>query len=89
MGKEIYRELCKKLKFDHSTELNMRKPESVKENETHELIWDFEFQMDHHIPARRQDQVDLWDFAVSMDHRLNIKEIEIRNKYLDFARDLS
>ena len=35
----------------------MYKPESVSENETHELLWDFEIQTDHLIPARRQDQV--------------------------------
>ena len=29
------------------------KPESFLENETHKLLWDFEIQTDHQIPARR------------------------------------
>ena len=34
VGKGIHLELCKKLKFDHSTKRYMHKPESVLENET-------------------------------------------------------
>ena len=33
----------------------MHKPESVLENETHEILWDFEIQTDHLISARRTD----------------------------------
>ena len=35
----------------------MYNPESVLENATHELLWDFETQPDHLILARRPDQV--------------------------------
>ena len=35
----------------------MHKPESIRENKTHKIFWDFEIQMDHLIPARRLDQV--------------------------------
>ena len=42
VGKVIHWELCKKLKFDHTAWGYMHKPESVKENETHILLWDFE-----------------------------------------------
>ena len=31
----------------------MHNPESVKENETHKLLWDLEIQTDHIISARR------------------------------------
>ena len=33
----------------------MRKPESVRENEMHKILKDFEMQMDHLISARRPD----------------------------------
>ena len=35
----------------------MHKPESVLENETHKIIWDFEIKTDHPILARRPDLV--------------------------------
>ena len=31
----------------------MHKPESILENETHNILWDFEIKTDHPIPARR------------------------------------
>ena len=31
----------------------MHNPESVLENETHKLLWDFEIVMDHQISARQ------------------------------------
>ena len=34
-------ELCKKLKFDHTTKLYMHKPESVLENEMPNILRDF------------------------------------------------
>ena len=43
------------LKFDHSTKWYMHKPESVQENETHEVRKDYEMQTDHQIPARTPD----------------------------------
>ena len=35
----------------------MQNPESLLDNETHKLLWDFEIQMDHLILARRPDIV--------------------------------
>ena len=35
----------------------MNKSESVRENEIHTILWDFEIQMDHLILARRQNPV--------------------------------
>ena len=75
----------------------MHKPESFLENETHKIIWDFEVQTDHLIPARRPDLVlidkkrktcHLVDFAVPADHRVKMKEREKIDKYLDLAREL-
>ena len=93
----IHWELCKKLKFHHTTKWYMHKPESVLENETHKILWDFEIQTDHQIPARRPDLVminkkericHLVDFAVPADHRVKLKETEKKDKYLDRAREL-
>ena len=42
VGKVIHREQYKKLKFGHTNERYIQSPESVLENETHKLLWDFE-----------------------------------------------
>ena len=42
VGKVIHWVLCKKLKFDHTNQWYMHNPASVLENETHELLWDFD-----------------------------------------------
>ena len=96
-GKVIHWELCKKLNFDHTTKWYMHKPESVLENATHKILWDFEIKTDHLIPARRPDLVlinkkertdQLVNFAVPADHRVKLKENEKMDKYLDLAREL-
>ena len=38
LGKAVDWELCKKLKFEDTTKLYMHQPESVPENETHEIL---------------------------------------------------
>ena len=38
VGKVIHRELCKKLKVDHSKKWNMHNLESILENEMHKLL---------------------------------------------------
>ena len=55
VGKVIHLEMCKKFKFDHSNKWYMHKPGPVLENDTHKLLWDFNIQTDHLIPARRSD----------------------------------
>ena len=75
----------------------MHKPAPVLENDSHKLLWDFNIQTDHLIPARRLDLIiinkrkricKIVDFAVPPDHRLNLKESEKKDKYLDLAREL-
>ena len=77
----------------------MHNPVPVLENDTHKLLWDFNMQMDHLIPARRPDLIiinkkkkkrisKIVDFAVPADHRINLKECEKKDKYLDLAREL-
>ena len=60
------------------------------------LLWDFNIQTDHLIPARRPDLIiinkrkricKIVDFVVLADHRINLKEGEKKDKYLDLARE--
>ena len=91
----LHWELCKKLKFDHENN-----PESVLENETYKLLWDFEIQTNPLIWARQPVVVIVKKkkkkkkkkrtfrivyFAVSADHRVKLKGGEKRDKYLDLA----
>ena len=57
VGKVIHLELCKKFKFDHTNKWYMHNTESVPENETHKLLWDFGIQTNHLISARRLDLI--------------------------------
>ena len=68
----------------------MYKKESVLEDEMLIIVWDFEVQMDHLIPARGPDlvMINKKKFAVQADHWVKIKENEKRDKYLDLARKL-
>ena len=52
MSKVIHWELCKKLKFDHTNKWYMHNPIAFQENDTHELLWDFDIQTDHLISTR-------------------------------------
>ena len=74
----------------------MHKSKSVKENETHTILWDFQIQTDHLISYQKtRPSVDshgqrtcrLVDFAVPTDHIVKIKESEKVNKYCDLARE--
>ena len=75
----------------------MHNPAPVLENDTHKLLWDFNIQMDHLIPARRPDLIiinekkkicKIVDFAILVDHRIILKESEKKDKYLDLVRKL-
>ena len=76
----------------------MHNPAPVLENDKHKFLWDFNLQTDHLIPARRPDLIiiskkkkricKIVDLAVSADHRINLKESEKKDKYLDLAREL-
>ena len=75
----------------------MHNPAPVLENDSHKLLWDFNIQTDHLIPARRPDLIiinqkkKIWksvDFAVPADHRINLKVSEKKDKFLDLAREL-
>ena len=75
----------------------MHNPVPVLENDSHKFLWDFNIQTDDLIPARRPDIIiinkgkricKIVDFAVLADHRINLKEGEKKDKYLDLAREL-
>ena len=97
VNKTIHWEMSKKFKFDHTNKWYIHNPAPVLENETHKLLWDFNIQTDHLIPARRANLIiinkeericKIVDFAVPADYRINLKECEKKDKYLDFAREL-
>ena len=75
----------------------MHNPAPVLENDMHKLLWDFNIQTDHLIPARRPDLIiinknecicKIFGFAGPEDHRINLKECEKKDKYLDLTREL-
>ena len=97
VGKLIHWKICRKFQFDHTIKWYMHNPAPVLENDSHKLLWDFNIQTDHLIPARRPDLIiinkrkricKIVDFAVPADHRINLKESEKKDKYLDLAREL-
>ena len=74
----------------------MHNPAPVLENDSHKLLWDLNIQTDHLIQTRRPDLLiinkrkricKIVDFAVPADHRINLKESEKKDKYLDLARE--
>ena len=69
----------------------MHNLESVVENETPKLHWDFEIKTDHLISSRQPHLIIIYkkkrtcrivDFSVSANHRVKLKENEKRDKYL-------
>ena len=70
----------------------MQNPESVLENETPKIPWDFQLQTDHLISARQPDLIiinknkkinrtcKIVNFAVSNDHWVKLKESEKTDK---------
>ena len=57
VGKVIHWELCRKLKFDHTSKWYMPKSESFVSNETNKIIWDFLIQTDYSILTSKVDLV--------------------------------
>ena len=77
----------------------MYNPASLREKDTHKLLWGFDIQTDHLISARRPDLIiinqkkkkgtcKIVNFSVPGDHRIKMKECEKKDKYLDLAREL-
>ena len=92
----IHWELCKKLKFDPTNKWHMHILESVLENETQKVFWDFDIQAGNRISAIWPDLVisqqkkrtcRIVDFAAPTDQRVKIKESEKGDMNLDLTRD--
>ena len=80
----------------------MNNPESVQENETYKILWNFEIQTDHLIFARRphlaivknkkktkkQKNCRMANFVAPADHWVKLKKSRKRDKYLYLAREL-
>ena len=97
MGEVIHWEMCKKFKFDNTNKWYMHNPAPVLENDTHKLQLNFDIHTDHLISARKPDLIiinkkkrtgKIADFAVPADPRIELKECEKKNKYLDLAKEL-
>ena len=72
----------------------MHNPESVLENETHNVRWDFKIQTYHLISTRQrnsQQKIErasrIVDFAVQADNRVKVKRREKRDKHQDLTRE--
>ena len=50
-------EMCKKFQLEHTNKWYIHNPAPVLENDSHKLLWDFNMQTDHLIPARRPDLI--------------------------------
>ena len=80
--------------FDYKDKQYMNKPESVRENETHEIIWDFEISTDHPIQTRKPRLVLInmkrsyhqRNFVVPADQWVKTKECEKIDKWVDLTR---
>ena len=98
VGKVIHWELCMKLKFDLTNKWYIPNTTSFLENDTHKLLWDFDIQTDHLTEARRPDLIiinkkkkrtcKIVDFAVPVDHRIELKENEKKDRYIEHTREL-
>ena len=96
VGKLTRWELCKKLKFEHTSKWYTHNPESVLENETSKVLRGFEIQNDLLISARQPDLVivkkkknlETSGVVVLTDHRVKLKENEKGDKHLDLAGEL-
>ena len=75
----------------------MHNPASDLENDKHKLPWDFDIQTDHLISARgpdviitnkKKDNLQNCGLTVPADHRIKLRECEMKDKYLELARDL-
>ena len=57
VGKGIHLEVCKKFKFEQTNKWFMHNPAPVLENDTLNLLWDFDIHTEHLISAGRPDLI--------------------------------
>ena len=69
------------MKFDHTNNRYMHNQESVLENGTHKLLWNFVRQMTRPNENQQKKRTCLIvDFAAPVDHTVNLKESEMKKK---------
>ena len=78
VGKGINWEMYKKFKFDHTNKWYMHTRESVLENDSHKLLWDFDIQTDHLISARRPDLIIINNKKQKKKRTCKIVEFTVR-----------
>ena len=66
--KVIHWDMSKKLKFDHTNKWYMHYPAPVLENDSHELLWDFNIQTDQLIPDRIPDLIIINNKKVNLQN---------------------
>ena len=88
-------EMCKKFKISHMNKWYVHNPIFDLVKDTQKLQWIFDIQTDHMISTRRLDLIlikkrtnKIGDFAVPANQRIKLKESEMKDKFLDLAREL-
>ena len=83
-----------KLKFDHTNKWYKYNSESILENDTQKLLWDFDVQMDHQTirlynNQQKRDHLQDWGLCSPGRPQSKIeKKWAKKHKYLDLPREL-
>ena len=97
IGRLIYWEICGANGIHVISEWYGHQPEAVIENDSCKILCDLTVQTNHFITARKPDMIaidkkhhkcQIMDSAIPYDTRVDDKEVEKIEKYLDLAREL-
>ena len=97
VGRRIHWEICRANGIHVRSKWYEHQPEAVIENDSCKILWDFTVQRDHFITARKLDRIfinikhnecQINDFAIPYDTKVDDKEVEKIEKYLDLVREL-
>ena len=93
----IHWEICGATGIHVKSKWYEHQPEVVIENDSCKFLWNFTVHTDHFITARRTDIIFIdkehheyqkIDFVIPYDTRVDDKEVEKIEKYLDLAKEL-
>ena len=97
VGRSIHWENCRANGIHVKSKWYEHQPEAIIDNESCKILWDFTVQTDHFITAKKPEMIfidkkhhacQIIDFAIPYDTRVDDKEVEKIEKYLDLAREL-
>ena len=97
IGRHIHWEICEANRIHLKPKQYDHQPEAVIENDLCKILWDFTIQADYFITARGPDMIlidiehhecQIIDFTILHETRVDDKEVEKIEKYLDLAREL-